>query len=164
MYGHDYYTTDRVAPAAFVERLKKIEPGLECAFNAKRGIFEILRPRTHEAVASLHELQIHDPYVVILECEETTVTKVLNADGEMCAMTIPREPGEWVIKKLHEIDTWAVKGWVDEFAADQKGYWKGLKDQRDKRNRSRADEMAFWMRKDMNYAQPRVSIGVNGTR
>lgn len=164
MFGYDYYTSDRVPPSGFVERLKKIEPGLECAFNAKRGIFEILRPRKGDDVEALHELQVHDPYCVIFECEETTTTPILNAQGETCAMTRPKDPGDWTIKKLRAMDTWKDSGWVDEFSEGQKNYWKGLDDQRDARNTARAEGMAHAMRKDLNYAQPRVVIGVNGTR
>lgn len=164
MFGYDYYTADRVPPPGFVERLKKLEPGLECAFNAKRGMFEILRPRNGKDVDALHEMKIHDPYCVVFECEETVTTPVLNAQGETCAMTRPKDPGEWVIKRLVAMDTWRTKGWADEFAKGQRGYWKRLDAERDARNTQRAEGMAHAMRKDLNYAQPRVIIGVNGTR
>lgn len=164
MFGYDYYTADRVPPPGFVERLKKIEPGLECGYNAKRGIFEILRPRPRDVAYKMDEAGCHDPYAVIFECEETITTPVLNAQGEQCAMTRPKDPGEWTLKRLREIDTWATPNWADEFAEGQKGYWQGLKDKRDERNTARAEEMAFHMRRDLNYARPRVSIGVNGTR
>jgi hypothetical protein len=166
MYGKDCYTEDRKPEEHFLRQLRSFDGDLVCAWNNKRGIFEILRPRSPDTVTAMHAQGFHEPYDVVLECATTKNTKILDAEGVECAMRIPRDPGPWVFHELRSRDTWqpgvakANEAFREHFkqtdlvkAAERHAFFD-----------AHSEEGYAAVCKDLNVARRRLSFGVNGLR
>lgn len=168
MYGKDYYTSDREPPQAFVRRLKQFDSTLECAWNQKRGIFEILRIKDPKTMAEFHAAKINEPYDMVLECAETMQTRILDQDGVECAMRVPKDPGDWVFRELAKRDTWRMDGGIEGAGEKFMAGIRAVDAQKDvvmgQQIMDRREEGHGALCRDLNIARARVPIGVNGTR
>lgn len=166
MYGKDWYTEDRKPEVQFLRQLRNFDSDLVCAWNQRRGMFEILRPRSPDVVTAMHVQGVHEPYDVVLECAETKNTKVLDRDGVECAMRIPKDPGPWVLQELRKRDTWDAgvnqsnEGFREHFR--QTDLVKNA--ERNAFFDAHAEEGYAAVCKDMNIGRKRISFGVNGLR
>lgn len=166
MYGKDCYTEDRKPEEHFLRQLRTFDADLVCAWNNKRGIFEILRPRSPDTVSAMHAQGFHEPYDVVLECAITKETKILDAEGVECAMRVPKDPGPWVFHELRSRDTWhdgvqvSNRQFMDEFRrvdavklAERQSFFE-----------AHQEEGYAAVCKDLNVARRRISLGINGLR
>lgn len=166
MYGKDWYTEDKKPPEGFLRRLKGFDPALVCAWNAKRGIFEILRPRDPETVKVMAAQGTFEPYDVVLECAETRGTKILDAEGVECAVRVPKDPSDWVFQELRKRDTWQA-GVADSNAAFMEHFRQVDAEKVANRNaffEAHQEEGYAAVCRDLNVARTRVPIGVTGYR
>lgn len=168
MDGPEIYTNDRKPPGDFLRRLKAFDPDLTCKWNHKRGIFEILRPKDPVTLAALRAQGTNEPWDMILECAETLDTEILDADGIICRMRLPKEPGDWVFPKLKSMDSWSHPGGIEganrDFIANADRLFEEKRAMRRALHEANLEEGHIAICRDLNIARARVPVGVHGTR
>lgn len=140
MYGKVFLTNDKKPPASFVKALAAKFPDARVAWDNERVRWVIL----HKAVGS------HEDWAIVYVVE--------NRDHSF------RDLDQRTLDKLESMDTQKRDVLGDLQRKNEAIYQMHRQVRADERREEGAPRLAHALYRDLNLANPRISVGVNGTK
>jgi hypothetical protein len=140
MYGKPFLTNDRKPPASFVKALAAKFPDARAAWDNDRQRWVIL----HKAIGSYEDWAI----VLIVQGEKNTF----------------RELDKRTLDRLESMDTQKRDVVGEHQRNSERVFQENRRLRAYERREDGAPRLAHHLYKDLNIANPRVSVGVSGTK